>query len=59
MKPGALPPSPGKQIAYVDTEAQEKASALESCGFAREGTLRRFLRVEETPRDVWLYGKEV
>lgn len=54
----ALPIPEGKQVAYVDTEAAEKAVALESCGFVREGTLRGLLRTDDAPRDVWVYGKE-
>lgn len=46
----------GKVIAYVDTGAPEKAAALESCGFTREGTLRQFLRTGGASHDVWIYG---
>jgi GNAT superfamily N-acetyltransferase len=53
-----LPVPAGKQIAYLDTGAQEKAALYESCGFVREGTLSRSLRVEGEPRDVWVYGRE-
>ncbi|HZT42950.1 MAG TPA: GNAT family N-acetyltransferase [Chthonomonadaceae bacterium] len=54
----ALPLPPGKLIAFVDTQAAEKAAALQSCGFEREGTLRRFLRVDGARQDVWIYAKE-
>ena len=49
----------GKIIAYVDTGASAKATALEAHGFEREGTLRGFLRSGPEPRDVWLYGRVV
>lgn len=56
---GGLEWPSGKIIAYVDTEAPEKAAALESHGFEREGTLRGFLRSGAEPQDVWLYGRVV
>jgi GNAT superfamily N-acetyltransferase len=49
---------PGKQIAYLDAQAREKAALYESCGFVLEGTLTRFLRADGEPRDVWVYGRE-
>jgi hypothetical protein len=52
----AIPP--GKQIAYLDAGAQEKATLYESCGFVREGTVSRLLRSEREPHDVWVYGRE-
>src|SRR5579871_2780291 len=52
----ALTLPPGKLIAFVETQAEEKAAALRSCGFECEGTLRRFLRTETARQDVWIYG---
>jgi len=52
-----LPPPSGKLVAYADTEAADKAAALESCGFEREGMLRDLLRTDDLLRDVWVYGR--
>jgi predicted N-acetyltransferase YhbS len=49
----------GKVIGYVEVGATEKAEALESIGFEREGRLRGLLRTEPEPCDVWVYGKIV
>ncbi len=54
----ALLPQEGRVIAYVDGDADAKASALEQCGFVREGLLRRHLRLPDISLDVHLYARE-
>lgn len=48
----------GRIVCYVDTSSPHKAEALESAGFVREATRERFLRADDTPRDVWVYERE-